>query len=167
MDEIFSSLSLEMLILFGTAFFLIFILLLMNISSRRKIQKLKEKYNKFMNGFGEVNMEQLLERCIDNINKVGEKNREIELHINNLERNLIQCVQKVAVVRYNAFDDVGSDLSFSVAMLNSNDDGIVLSSIYSRDSSISYAKPVIGAKSKYTLSAEEIQAIEMARKSNR
>ena len=117
-----------------------------------------------MNGFGENNIEELLETCIDKVNQVSIKNKEIESDINNIERNLIQCVQKVGIVRYNAFDNVGSDLSFSIAMLDNNDDGVILSGIYSRDSSSSYAKPVVGGKSRYTLSAEEVQALDIAKK---
>jgi hypothetical protein len=120
-----------------------------------------------MNGFGDKNIEELLETCIDKVTQVGIKNREIENQINSIERTLIQCVQKIGIVRYNAFENVGSDLSFSIALLDNKDDGIILSGIYSRDSSSTYAKPVIAGKSRYTLSAEEIQALETAKKNIR
>lgn len=146
--------------------FLTFILLLMNLSNRSKIKKLKLRYNKFMSGLSsDKNMEELLDYYIEQVNKVASKNREIELHINSLERNLLSCIQKIGVVRFNAFDDVGSDLSFSVALLDSNDNGVILSGIYARDSSSTYAKPVVNGKSRYPLSAEELKAINIARKS--
>jgi hypothetical protein len=119
-----------------------------------------------MNGLSDRNMEELLENCLSNSNSVSAKNREIELKINEIERNMIQCVQKVGIVRFNAFDNVGSDLSYSIALLDNNDTGIVLSGIYARDSSSTYAKPVLSGKSKYSLSAEEMQAIDIARKTN-
>ncbi|HHW49151.1 MAG TPA: DUF4446 family protein [Clostridiaceae bacterium] len=146
-------------------FFLSFLLLIMNISNRSKIKKLISRYNKFMRGSGDKNIEELLDYYIEQVSKVVTKNREIELHINGLERNLLYCIQKVGVVRFNAFDNVGSDLSFSIALLDSNDTGVVLSGIYARDSSSTYAKPVVNGKSKYPLSAEEIKAINIARKS--
>lgn len=136
----------------------------MNMASRSKIKKLKAKYIKFMNGLSGVNIERVLEDCLDKVNTVIDKNKEIEYQINTIERNMYYCVQKVGVVRYNAFDNVGSDLSFSIALLDNNDDGVVISSLYSRDSSSTYAKPVSNSKSRYALSAEEIKAMDIAKK---
>ncbi|MCR4436519.1 MAG: DUF4446 family protein [Clostridiales bacterium] len=146
---------------------LILILLAINISNRSKLNKLKSKYNRFMSGLSDRNMEELLDYCISCVNEVNNKNKEIENHINYIERNLMQCIQKVGIVRFNAFDNVGSDLSFSVALLDSNDNGFVISGIYARDSSSTYSKPIVGGKSRYPLSGEEIQAIEQAKKNFR
>ncbi len=169
MNEILDSLSISsgLAIILGVNFFLIIILLLMNLSNKSKLKRLRTKYNKFMNGLSGRNIEELLENCINNVKEVNDKNKEIENHLSLIDRNMVQCIQKKAIVRYNAFDNVGSDLSFSIALLDNNDDGFVVSGIYSRDSSSCYSKPVIGGKSKYALSAEEIQAIEIARKSYR
>jgi len=146
--------------------FLFFVVLVMNISNRVKIKRLKSKYNRLLNGLSNADMEGVLENCFDRINEVTEKCKDLEYRVNSVERDLTQCIQKVSVIRYNAFDNVGSELSFSVALLNENDDGLVLSSLYSRDSSLIYAKPVIRGNSKYTLTAEELQAIETAKKRN-
>lgn len=160
------NLQFEVLVLFAICFFLIIINCLLLISNIKKTNRVKTKYNRFMNGLSDRNMEELLETCLGGVNSVSTKNREIELKLNEIERTLIQCVQKVAIVRFNAFDNVGSDLSFSIAILDNNDTGVVISGIYARDSSSTYAKPVSSGKSKYTLSAEEIQAIDIARKTN-
>jgi hypothetical protein len=111
-------------------------------------------------------IEDVLEDCLSKVNGVVDKNKEIEYQLNTVERNMYYCVQKVGIVRYNGFDNVGSDLSFSIAMLDNNDDGIVLSSLYSRDSSSSYAKPIKVCKSKYALSVEELKAIDIAKKTH-
>ncbi len=157
-------LKMELFILICVNFFLIVVLFLMNISNKAKIKKLKNKYNKFMNGLGDVSIEELLEDCINKVNNVQGKNKDIEYQLNTIKRNMYYCVQKVGIVRYNAFDDVGSDLCFSIALLDNNDDGVVISSLYARDSSSTYAKPVSRGKSRYALSAEEIKAIDDARK---
>lgn len=163
MQELFN-IAPQWLILIGANFLLILILFLINASSRSKIKKLKQKYNRFMNGVNEGNLETVLEDCLNKVNFVVDKNKELEYQINTIERNMYYCVQKVGIVRYNGFDNVGSDLSFSIALLDNNDDGIILSSLYSRDSSSTYAKPVTGSKSRYALSAEEIKAIDIAKK---
>lgn len=68
------------------------------------------------------------------------------------------------LMRYNAFDNTGSDLSFTLALLNDYKDGFVLTSIFGREDSRVYAKPVTQGKSQYALSEEEQQAIEAAMK---
>ena len=165
MEEFFG-ISQEWIILLAVNFFLILLLFIMNLTNRSKIKKLKIKYNKFMNGLSGASMESVLENCIEKVKGVVEKSKEIEYQLNSVERNMYYCVQKVGVIRYNAFDNVGSDLSYSIALLNNNEDGLVISSLYSRDSSSTYAKPVTGGKSKYALSAEELQAIDTARKTH-
>ncbi|MGI6777172.1 MAG: DUF4446 family protein [Acetivibrionales bacterium] len=163
MEDLFN-ISLVWLIIGGTNILLILILIILNISTHLRIKRLKDKYDFFMNGEDNLSLEGVLEKCIIKVNNVAAKSREIENHINKVERNLLSCVQKVGIVRYNAFDNVGSDLSFSLALLDSNDNGIVLSGLYSRDSTATYAKPIINGKSKYALSAEEIKAISIAKK---
>ncbi len=158
------NLDFEILLLFSIILFLTIINIFFIIANIKKTNRIKVKYNRFMNGLSDRNMEELLEKCLDSSNVINLKNREIELKVNNIERTLLQCIQKVGIVRFNAFDNVGSDLSFSIAMLDNSDSGIVISGIYARDSSSTYAKPVTSGKSKYTLSAEEIQAIDIAKK---
>jgi len=141
------------------------ILFLMLISTRSSLKKFKNRYKKFFKNSDDLNIERLVEDNIDLCNEILNKNKDIESKINYIERNLIQCVQKVGIVRYNAFDNVGSNLSFAIALLDGNDNGIVLNGIYSRESTTTYAKSIINGQSKYALSAEEIQAIDIARKS--
>ena len=73
-------------------------------------------------------------------------------------------VQKVGIVRYNPFSNVGGDQSFSITLLDANNDGIVLTGLYSREGNRVYAKPVKGGSSEYSLSGEERKAIERALK---
>lgn len=77
------------------------------------------------------------------------------------------CTQKVGVVRYNAIEKVGADLSFAIAMLDAEDNGIVLNGIYSRDGSYVYSKPVQNGQSTYQLSDEEKEAIRLAKENNK
>ena len=163
------NISPEWLILIIANLLFIIILFIMNLSNRFRLKKMIKKYNSFMSGLGSEsgkNIEQLLEDSIRRANEVVSKNKEIESHINYMERNLMQCVQKVGVVRYNAFDNVGSDLSFTIALLDSSDNGLVLNGVYARDSSSTYAKPIVSGKSKYVLSAEEMQALDIAKKAH-
>jgi len=79
-----------------------------------------------------------------------------------LSNQINHCIQKVGVVRYKAFEDIGSDLSYSVAMLDNKNDGVVITSIFGRNMSTSYAKPISKGTSKYALSDEETFAMNKA-----
>jgi hypothetical protein len=89
---------------------------------------------------------------------------ELDAHYKKLAEQLEHCVQKVGVVRFNAFDDTGSDLSFAIALLDEKDNGVVFSSIYGRSEARCYAKPVSDSKSTYVLSDEEKRAIDISKK---
>lgn len=75
--------------------------------------------------------------------------------------HLDRCYQGLGVVRFNAFQGVGSDLSFTVAFLDGRKDGVVLSSLSGRDESRVYAKPWQGGQSAYQLTAEEKDAVRL------
>ena len=104
--------------------------------------KLKNKYNKFMKKIGNgKNIEEDLENYMYRIERVERQNAEIISYCKNLDDEVAKCIQKVGMVRYSAFKDTGSDLSFAVAMLDENNDGVVFNGIYSREMSNIYAKP--------------------------
>ena len=129
--------------------------------------KLKNKYNKFMKKIGNgKNIEEDLENYMYRVERVERQNAEIISYCKNLDDEVAKCIQKVGIVRYSAFKDTGSDLSFAVAMLDENNDGIVFNGIYSREMSNIYAKPVKNGVSEYTLSEEEKDAIRRAIEAN-
>ena len=106
--------------------------------------------NKLGNG---NNLEEMLQEYIKRVNKVEAKNEEIISYCKVLEENIKRCSQKIGIVRYNAFKDTGSDLSFALAILDDYNNGVVLNGIYARDSSNIYAKPSDKEEnSKYVLS---------------
>lgn len=129
--------------------------------------KMNNKYKKFMKKLGNgKNLEEDLEKFMNKVDKVEKQNTEIINFCRDLDENLSKCIQKIGIVRYSAFKDTGSDLSFAVALLDENNNGVVFNGIYSREMSNIYAKPVENGNSKYTLSNEEIEAIEKAINSN-
>ncbi len=125
--------------------------------------KLKEKYRKFMQKLGNgKNLEEDLSNFMYKVDRVEKQNAEIMNFCKNLDDDLTKCIQKVGIVRYSAFKDTGSDLSFAVALLDEKNSGVVFNGIYSREMSNIYAKPVENGNSSYTLSEEESEAIRKA-----
>lgn len=128
-----------------------------------KLSRLNRRYQDFMRKLGNgKNLEEDLQNYMSRVNQVEKQNAKISNQIKMLNGDLIKCIQKVGIVRYSAFRDTGSDLSFALALLDENNDGVVLNGIYSREMSNIYAKPVQKGKSTYTISEEEMQAIEKA-----
>lgn len=87
----------------------------------------------------------------------------LEQSMAGLREDLAQTLQHVAVVRYDAFGDMGGRMSFSAAVIDDNGDGVVISSIHARGESRTYAKGIVGGGSDTTLTPEEQQALAAAR----
>lgn len=99
------------------------------------------------------------------------RNKEIQVDFNAMvtEHNKLSAIsalslQKISMVRFNPFGDVGGDQSFSLAMLDGHDSGLILTSIHGRGGTRVYAKPIDLGRSKYSLSAEEKKALQQATK---
>ena len=129
--------------------------------------RLNKRYKNFMIKLGNgKNLEEDLENFMYKVDRVEKQNAEIFNFCKNLDEDIAKCVQKIGIVRYSAFKDTGSDLSFAVALLDEKNNGVVFNGIYSREMSNIYAKPVEKGNSKYTLSDEEVEAIDKAVNSN-
>lgn len=139
------------------------ILVLLVITMMAKLSSLNKKYKKFLEKLGNGNnIEEDLETYMYRVEKVEKQNAEIANYVKTLDEDLTKCIQKVGIVRYNAFKDTGSDLSFTLALLDEHNDGVVLNGIYSREMSNIYAKPVKNGESSYTMSEEEKLAVQKA-----
>ena len=139
---------------------LLFILYIINVITLKKINK---NYKNFMKKIGNGNnIDEVLKNYIDKVEEVQNKNNEIIAYCEKLSNEISVCIKKVGMVRYSAFKDTGSDLSFALALLNDNKDGVILNGIYSREMSNIYAKQVKNGKCNNKLSEEEAQALEIA-----
>ena len=161
MEIFFSFLNSDIFIL--VLFVIVIILSVLYITSVINLKKLRTSYSKFMNKLGNGNnLEEMLQNYIKKLETVEAKNEEIISYCKVIDENIKRCTQKIGIVRYNAFKDVGSDLSFTLAILDDYNNGVVLNGIYARDSSNIYAKPIENGVSKYVLSEEEKEAVNRA-----
>lgn len=142
------------------------ILLVVVIVAVFMLNKLNKDYKLFMKKIGNGNnIPEMLKEYLEDVELVKKDNREIKAYYTKLDSDIASCVQKVGLVRYNAFKDVGSDLSFAIALLDREDNGVVFNGIYGSESSNIYAKPIKNGKSQYQLSDEEKYAIDLAEQS--
>jgi len=102
------------------------------------------------------------QEILKEFNQLKEKFDLILKELNDLKEKEKFHVQKIGIVRFNPFGDVGGNQSFSIAILNGKDDGIVITSLYLKDGNRLFAKPIKGGKSEFNLSKEEVLAIKLA-----
>lgn len=125
-------------------------------------QRLLKRYQVLLNGPAGADLETLLLTQESTIREATNRLMVVEHELQTLHAKTQSHLQKTALVRFNAFPDTGSDLSFAMALLDANRDGIIISSLYGRNESRIYAKPVRNGVSTYTLSAEEKEAMAKA-----
>ncbi|MDR7854982.1 DUF4446 family protein [Tissierella sp.] len=159
LKEFIAAYSIEIIMGLIVSLFILFILYLI---AEIRISKIKEKYNTLVRGVKGVNIEELLIKTGEELHDIRIDMNIMQQNIENVETKLAFAIQRVGFVRYNAFSEMGSDLSFSIALMDKFQNGFVLTSIYGREHTTSYAKPIKFGKSIYPLSVEEIQAIDRA-----
>jgi len=146
-------------ILIGLAV-LVIILLLVIISVLRSINHLESKYRRLMRGANGKNIEELVVNNLKVIEQAKQETEYVKQMYKSVDERLRQCIRKVSVVRYRAFEDVGSDLSYSIAFLDENTNGVIMTGIFGRNESTTYAKPIDNGISRYDLSLEEKLALK-------
>ncbi|NLM07103.1 MAG: DUF4446 family protein [Tissierellia bacterium] len=158
MVEANSSLIILILLVLCLIFFVLLILALVKSTRAEKI------FKSFVGDARADNVELLLTENSIKIQDIFTEMNLIKQEIKKLEGKLAFAIQYVGIVKYNAFDNVGNNLSFSLALLDQFKNGVIITSIYGRDFTTIYGKPIQYGKSDYQLSDEEIEAVDRALK---
>ncbi|GMQ58591.1 DUF4446 family protein [Vallitalea sediminicola] len=153
-----NNVELVILILCSITLLLVIFLIINSI----RIKKWKNKYYQFMNSKEDFNIEEVLQKNIKNIEVMKNTLHQQKININELEKHVKKSMEKVAIVKYNAFENMGGKLSFVLALLNQENSGILLNGLHSRDGCYMYVKEIIDGKCDKVLSEEEKSALEKA-----
>lgn len=145
----------------------VLIMMIIMIVNMVQIFKLKKRYKIFMSGKNARNLEKTLIERLDQVDELLDANAANEKNIKILFNNMRFTFQKVGLVKYDAFNEMGGKLSFSLALLNEKDDGFVMNAVHSREGCYTYVKEIIAGNSIIVLSPEEEEALEMAKKLNK
>jgi hypothetical protein len=124
-------------------------------------RRVREAYQVFSQGSRE-DVLTLLQRHIEQVGQLRDDVAHQMRYANQLRSLISGCVSRIGTVRYDAFDDMGGRLSFSIALLDEHGDGAVLTAINGRSETRAYAKPIVAGESRHNLSQEEIAAITQA-----
>ncbi len=137
-------------------------LVILNIFLIIYLCKIKKRFNLLFQGKTATDLEEILLNQVTKITKQEKILKEILGKIGELEKISQRTFQKVGVIRFNPFSNVGGNQSFVIALLDNQNNGFVISSLYTREGNRVYAKPIKNSKSEYTLSDEEKDAISKA-----
>lgn len=147
--------------------FLLIILLAWNVILQLQFGKIKKRNKIFFSGNKVKNLEELMLSQAQSLSSLDKDIQELYNISNKINTLAFSGLHKVGVIRYNPFRDVGGDQSFSIAFLNGKNNGLTISSLFTREGTRIYSKSIIkGESEKYPLTEEEKKAIQMAIDSN-
>lgn len=129
-----------------------------------QMHNLKKKYKMFMDGKNAKTLEESIMSRMNEIDHLISSNQKNETDIQKIYKNMKTTFQKVGLVKYDAFHEMGGKLSFSLALLNEINDGFIINAMHSREGCYTYIKEIISGNSIIALADEEQEALDMAMK---
>lgn len=154
--------SFDLTYLFIAAFALILILFIIAVIQTVKLSKLSKRYRKFMLGKNAKSLEKDIEAIFEDNKFIKASTDKNHKDIQALYKKLEGAFQKVGIVKYDAFSQMGGQLSFSLALLDENDSGFILNSVHSTDGCYSYTKEIKNGICEISLGNEEKNALDIA-----
>ena len=148
--------------IFALILILFLILLIMQIKLMGKFKKLYRTYDRFMRGKDMESMEETVLAQFERIEALEISNEEKDRQIESIFENLQHVYQKTGLVKYDAFREMSGKLSYALALLDKENNGVMINSMYSREGCYSYVKTIVGGKCSIEMSEEEQEALKIA-----
>ena len=161
-DDFFEQISINTsYIVLGLAVITI-ITLIIAIIALVKAGKMKKKYNMFINGASSENIEQIIKDNIDELKSLKQTVEENKKSVKDIYDKMQYSFQKIGIIQYNAFYEMGGKLSFALCMLDKNNNGYVVNVMHSNTGCFAYIKEIVKGQSYVELGDEEKKALEQA-----
>ena len=141
---------------------LVVILMILMIVNVVQMSKLKKNYKIFMTGKNAKTLEDTLIKRLDQVDELMVANKANEKNIKALFQNMQLTYQKMGLVKYDAFHEMGGKLSFSLAMLVMKNNGFIISAMHTREGCYTYIKEIVDGNSIIVLSEEDQEALNQA-----
>lgn len=148
--------------IFALILIMFLILLIMQIRLMGKFKKLYRTYDRFMRGKDMESMEETVLAQFERIEALEKSNEEKDRQIESIFENLQHVYQKTGLVKYDAFREMSGKLSYALALLDKENNGVMINSMYSREGCYSYVKTIVGGKCSIEMSEEEQEALKIA-----
>lgn len=162
MSGIFENLGIDSGIIIIILLILVVFLLVRSISYNMRLSRLERRYKIFMKGSDAQSLEKVFVRKFAQIDRLYEAKEDHDHDILFLKKNMEKMFNKYGVEKYDAFDDVGGKLSFTLALLDKENTGLILNAVHSRDNCFLYLKEIVKGESYVMLSQEEVEALRKA-----
>lgn len=127
-----------------------------------KLKKLRRRVDTLTRGKDTESMEDVILNFFERIESLENEENNTKSDIKEIKENLKITYQKTGLVKYDAFREMSGALSYSLALLDKENNGVLISSMYSREGCYTYAKDIVNGKSKLNLSEEEAEALKQA-----
>lgn len=141
---------------------LIIVLFILYIKVNMKYNRLKSSYHSFMRGKDGKTLEKSILSKFDELDGISSAVNKNSNDIKTLFSNVRRNYQKVGIVRYDAFNEMGGNLSFALTLLDENNSGFILNAMHSREGCYTYIKEIVRGESYIELAEEEAQSLEKA-----
>lgn len=162
MPELNRFLTDNLAIAFGAVAGLLLIVLLLMLLQLVRLRRALGVYRTLVAGQDSGSLQQILHGHIGQVQEISARMDELNRLYQYLEQRTRGSLQHIGLVRFNPFEDTGSDQSFAIALLDDRKDGVVVSSLHGRANTRIFAKPVENGESRHALSDEEAKAIRIA-----
>lgn len=160
--DFFGAFSVDALYIILGLLVITLVAIVLSIVALCKLKKVSRKYNLFMNGKDAESLEPLILERFKEIDTLKAANATNERNIKKVFDNMQFVYQKVGIVKYDAFNEMGGKLSFSLAMLDNRNNGYIINSMHSREGCYTYVKEIIKGESYIDLGDEERKALDQA-----
>ena len=127
-----------------------------------KLKNLRRRVDTLTRGKDTESMEDIILNFFERIESLEDEEKNTKSDIKDIKDNLKITYQKTGLVKYDAFREMSGALSYSLALLDKENNGVLISSMYSREGCYSYAKDIVNGESKINLSEEEAEALKQA-----
>jgi len=162
MPDLNRSLSDNLAVVLGGLALLVVILIVLVVAQSLQLRRAARAYRALVGDGGTGSLREVLDGHIGRVGEVSGRLDELNTLATYLEQRTRGSLQHIGLVRFNPFEDTGSDQSFAIALLDDRRDGIVISSLHSRANTRVFAKPIEHGASRHALSSEETEAIRIA-----
>lgn len=161
-SKILAAIGIDPAYIFIILIMLIILMFLLYVNVNMKYNRLKNSYASFMRGKNGKNLEESILDKFSELDEIAETCRENDANIKKIFQGIKGNYQKVGIVKYDAFNEMGGKLSFALTLLDGNDSGWILNAMHSREGCYTYIKEIVRGESYIELSDEESESLDQA-----
>lgn len=161
-SKILAAIGIDPAYIFILLLMLIVLMFLLYVNVNMKYNRLKSSYSSFMRGRDGKNLEESILEKFDELDEIAETARKNQSDIKEIFHDMKGSYQKVGIVKYDAFNEMGGKLSFALTLLDGNNSGWIINAMHSREGCYNYIKEIVRGESYIELSEEEAESLEQA-----